>query len=91
MKMGFNEVINKLQELDKVAYAFQQTIHLAEVHVRKEKYMNVPIELLNKEMVELKAKIEHLKNNAMVNYDNDTSYIDKLLKVSNEEIKEVEI
>jgi len=40
----------------------------------------VPVGILNQEMVSLKEKIEHLKTNDLVTYDNDTTYIEKLLE-----------
>ncbi|HBJ1649380.1 hypothetical protein [Clostridium botulinum] len=80
--MNYGEVENKLKELDKVIDAFKEVIRLANMHGRGKECIDVPIYILNEEVKTLKSKIEHLKNNAIVNYDGD-KYIDELLQISN--------
>ncbi|NFM10382.1 hypothetical protein FDC61_04640 [Clostridium botulinum] len=81
--MNYDEVENKLKELDKVIDAFKEVIRLASMHGRGKECIEVPIYVLNEEVKTLKSKIEHLKNNAIVNYDGDARYIDELLQISN--------
>ncbi|MBY6837821.1 hypothetical protein FDG50_11575 [Clostridium botulinum] len=80
--MNYGEVENKLKELDKVIDAFKEVIRLANTHIHGKEFIDIPIYILNEEVKTLKSKIEHLKNNAIVNYDGD-KYIDELLQISN--------
>lgn len=78
MQMTYNEVVDRLNELNLVIKAYEATIHTSKLKWCK--YMNVPLGILNQEMESLKAKIEDLKSNAIVTYDNDTTYLEKLLE-----------
>lgn len=78
MQMSYNQVVEKLKELDSVIQAYETAIRSAQS--RNYKYMNVPISCLNRDMELLKSKIDHLKSNAIVTYDSDTKELDELLK-----------
>ncbi|WP_252242085.1 hypothetical protein [Clostridium sp. ZBS18] len=86
--MNYGEVENKLKELDKVIDAFKEVIRLANTHIHGKEFIDIPIYILNEEVKTLNSKIEHLKNNAIVKYDDDEKYIDELLQISNKVIIE---
>lgn len=81
MQMTYNEAVNKLKELDKVIYAFEQVISFTEMNLQNKEYINVPKELLVKEMELVKSNIQNFKDNLVVSYNDDLSYLDKLLEM----------
>lgn len=86
MQMTYNEVVDRLNELNLVVQSYEILIRTG--RMKSEKYMNVPVGILNQEMESLKAKIEDLKTNAIVTYDNDTTYLEKLLENPENESEE---
>lgn len=88
MKLNYNQVQKKLEELYKVVYAYENAIEGIKVinsnrdYRGKEPipYLHIPIADLRKLVSELNAKIEDLKSKAVVSYSDDTSYIDLLLE-----------
>ncbi|WP_238948369.1 hypothetical protein [Clostridium sp. YIM B02569] len=85
MEMSYDETQKKLEEVYKVAYAYEKVIEAAkginESRYNREPipYLHIPIADLRKLVSELNAKIEDLKSKAVVTYKEDTSYIDILL------------
>lgn len=94
MEMSYNETQKKLEEVYKVAYAYEKVIEVAkginESRYNREPipYLHIPIADLRKLVSELNAKIEDLKARAVVSYSDDTSYIDLLLE-SKEDINDI--
>ena len=88
MEMNLNEVVNKLEELDKIKEALTEAVQTNKRCEINNKYANISIKILNNELENLKAKIQQFRNDAVVTYDNDMDCINKFLKVSNEEIAE---
>lgn len=86
MQMTYNEVVDRLNELNLVIKAYETLIHASKLKYCK--YMNVPVGILNQEMESLKAKIDDLKASAIVTYDSDTTYLEKLLENPESESEE---
>lgn len=80
MKEKFCEVEDKLVELNKVVQAMEQAIKIIDRSQSNLSYMSVPKEIIRKEINTLNSKIEHLKNNAIVTYDSDVEFINKLVE-----------
>lgn len=84
MQMTYNEAVNKLKELDKVIYAFEQVISFTEMNLRNKEDINVPKEIPVKEMESIKNNIQNFKENLVVSYSSDLSYLDKLTEIPEE-------
>jgi hypothetical protein len=97
MEMNFNDVQNKLGELYKVVYAYEKSIEeIQGINSSRDyrgrepiPYLHIPISDLRKLVSELNAKIEDLKVNSVVAYQEDTSYINILLE-SKEDDNDIE-
>ncbi len=97
MEMTYNETQKKLEEIYKVAYAYEKVIEAAKgINSSRDyrcrepiPYLHIPIADLRKLVSELNAKIEDLKARAVVSYSDDTSYIDILLE-SKEDNNDIE-
>jgi hypothetical protein len=90
MELNYNQVQEKLNELNKVVYAFEEAMKAIKningrYSSKNVEYLDIPIAILREETTQLNSKIDHLKQNAIVSYSYDTSEIDKLL-VTKEEV-----
>lgn len=88
MQMTYNEVENKLQELEKVILIFTEGTRILRIHSKDKEYMNILIEKVNENINDLKLMVENIKNNSVVNYDGDMNYIDNLLKLKTKIIED---
>ncbi|MDR3598861.1 hypothetical protein [Clostridium sp.] len=85
MQISYSEMENKLKEVYKIIYAMEQSIKVANKYERNTEYINVPIDMLKKEINDLSEKINNLKEGMTVTYEEDTSYIDKLINQKKEQ------
>lgn len=89
MQSSYDEIENKIKEVNKIINAMEQVVEVAGKYERNTEYIDVPINILKKEICDLSEKINHIKGMMIVTYDEDISYIDELLNQKKEEESKV--
>lgn len=82
--MNYSEIENKLQQLEKIIAAYNKGIKVLKMHVKDEEFMYALINKINEDINNFKLKISHIKENTIVSYDGDISFIDNLVNRENE-------